>query len=144
MSEKRNPSDREGGHSLSSLYVSQQRYSIDEASFIPIDIHETKEAFVIEVEVAGIHIEDIKISLVDSDVVIEGTKHEKIECEGKVNFLLMERSFGPFRRTVKIDHAVDKVKLKAQYTNGVLRIWLPKKSERRSRIHTIPIEKEEK
>ncbi|MFQ5560274.1 MAG: Hsp20/alpha crystallin family protein [Nitrospinota bacterium] len=125
------------------IYVSAKQYSIDEANFIPVDIHETKQDFVIEVEVPGVNFNDLKVSLVENDIVVEGTKQEKLEREGKVNFLCMERSFGPFRRVVRVDHAIDKSRLSATYEDGVLMVRLPKKEERRAKVRIIPIDKEE-
>ena len=44
------------------------------------------------------------------------------------NFLRMERSYGPFRRTFELAAPVDAESISAGFQQGILRVHLPKRS----------------
>ncbi len=126
------------------LEVSTDKYALGETSFIILDLYETTDYFFVEVELPGVSADDIKIYTSGDNLTIEGTKYERIEGEGKVNFLCMERSFGPFKRMVNIGSATDKSRIKAVYSKGILIIQLPKSKERREKTRWVEIEKGDK
>ncbi|MBI3814053.1 MAG: Hsp20/alpha crystallin family protein [Nitrospinae bacterium] len=123
------------------LKISTDEYALGETSFINLDLYETSDYFFIEAELPGVLAEDMKIYMTGDSLVIEGAKYEQIESEGRVNFLCMERSFGPFKRTVNIRSAVDKSHIKASYSKGILIIQIPKSKERREKTRWIEVEK---
>ena len=123
------------------LEVSAERYALGETSFIMLDLYETADHLVVEAEMPGVSEDDIKVYTSGDNLVIEGNKYERIEGEGKVNFLCMERSFGPFKRTVSIGSATDKSRIKAVYSKGILIVQIPKSKERREKTRWIEIEK---
>ncbi|MEK6589715.1 MAG: Hsp20/alpha crystallin family protein [Nitrospinota bacterium] len=122
------------------MEIYPEKNVLGETSFIMIDVYETSEYFFVEAELPGVTADDIKIYTTGDNVVIEGTKREQIEYSGRVNFLCMERSFGPFRRIVNISSAVDKKRIKAIYSRGVLVIQIPKSKEEREKLR-IEIER---
>ncbi len=123
------------------LKISTDEYALGETSFINLDLYETIDYFFIEAELPGVSAEDMKVYMRGDSLIIEGTKYEQIEGEGRVNFLCMERSFGPFKRTVNIKSAVDKSRIKAVYSKGILNIQIPKSKERREKTRWIEVEK---
>lgn len=123
------------------IEISTEQYALGETSFIMLDLYETIEYFFIEAELPGVSVDDVKVYTSGDNVVIEGTKYEQIESRGKVNFLCMERSFGPFKRVVNIKAAVDRSCMKASYSKGILTIQISKSEERRKRTRWIEVEK---
>lgn len=123
------------------LEIAAEQNILGETSFIMLDLYETAEYFFINAELPGVAADDIKIYTSGDNIVIEGVKYERIESEGGVNFLCMERSFGPFKRVVNIKSAVDRSQIKATYSKGILIIQIPKSKERRKKKMWIEIEK---
>ncbi|HIP92155.1 MAG TPA: Hsp20/alpha crystallin family protein [Thermotoga sp.] len=108
--------------------------------FIPdVDIYETENSLVIEMEAPGLKKEDIKITVEDGILVISGEK--KVERdEKKKNYMVVERCFGKFERAFNLPDYVDPEKIKAKYENGVLTITMPKKEEKKKKTIDVKIE----
>lgn len=112
---------------------------LEETDYPPLDIFETGEGFIVEVEVPGIAPEDMEVSMVTGMLVIAGIKRET--SRGRINFLCMERTFGSFRRIVPLLRPVDTGRTTAVYDGGILRIDIPKITEKRGARRLVPIEK---
>ncbi|MBI5682010.1 MAG: Hsp20/alpha crystallin family protein [Deltaproteobacteria bacterium] len=104
-----------------------------------IDIFSTDNCIIIEMELPGVKKEDIEISFMRSAITIKGIKYENYN-DKKMKFVCMERSFGKFCSVVELTSPVDTAKLKAVYKDGVLKITLPKFSDRRGVQKKIPVE----
>ena len=112
--------------------------AIEETEFPAIDVFETPAELVVEAELPGVDAGRIGVSAGDGLILIEGTKDED-PGPGRVNFLCMERSFGPFRRAVVTGRAVDITRATATYRDGVLQVRVPKIKEQRGRCRVIPV-----
>ena len=112
--------------------------AIEETEFPAIDVFETAAELVVEAELPGMDPSQIGVSAGEGLIVIEGIKAEE-SGPGRVNFLCMERSFGPFRRAVLAGRAVDVSRASATYREGVLQVRVPKIEERRGRRRVIPV-----
>ncbi len=106
-----------------------------------VDIAESDDRFVVKAEVPGVDKDDIEISLVDGNLVIQGEKKQESEEEGR-NFYRVERSYGSFKRVFALPARVDMDQVKASYEDGVLSVVIPKSGEAKSK--KIRIEKPEK
>lgn len=122
-----------------SIEVSSGRHTLGESNFIFIDIYENATSFIIEAELPGMKVSEIEIYISDKELIISGTKEEKIEYSDNLNFLCMERSFGPFKRLIRIPSAINKHKAMASYNNGILTITIPKSIERRKKQIKVEI-----
>jgi HSP20 family protein len=78
---------------------------------------------VVEVDVAGMSLDDIAIEISGRQLAIAGERPVQ-ETHGKV-FQQIEIPSGPFRRIVELQVDVDAERAKATYEDGVLRIELP-------------------
>jgi HSP20 family protein len=104
-----------------------------------LDIFESGDEYVVEVELPGFEHRDISLSICCNMLVIEGLKRE--EKRGKrVNYICLERRFGRFCRTVEIPPSFDSTKVKARFARGVLYIAFPRRKDRDTVIRNIPIE----
>ncbi len=90
-----------------------------------VDISESDEAVVVAAEIPGIRAEDIKVTVVDRVLTIEGEKKEE-KREDQKQTHRVERTYGSFRRAFRLASAVDADQISASYRDGVLNLSLPK------------------
>lgn len=96
------------------------------ASWVPpVDIFEEADAIRIVAEVPGVKPEDIKISLENNVLTIQGTK-EQVAQERTERVHRYERTYGAFERSFTLPATVDAGNIKASYEHGVLTVTLPK------------------
>jgi HSP20 family protein len=112
--------------------------AIEETEFPAIDVFETAAELIVEAELPGLDPSQIGVSAGEGLIVIEGFKAEE-SGPGRVTFLCMERTFGPFRRAVLAGRAVDVTRAAATYRDGVLQVRVPKIEERRGSRRVIPV-----
>jgi len=100
-----------------------------QGAWIPaVDIYETKESIVLNVELPGVTKDDISLEVKDSTLTIKGEK--KLEKNVKEeNFHRMERTYGSFTRAFTLPSTVQQDKVKAKFRDGILEIMLPKEEE---------------
>lgn len=111
-----------------------------EHKYVPmVDIFETAENFVVEIDLPGFAKGDISLSICCNMLVAEGIKRQEPRSE-EVNFICLERHFGRFCRVVEIPPAVDMNRVAAKYENGVLAVVFPKMNDKNAIIRNIPIE----
>ncbi|HEY5998553.1 MAG TPA: Hsp20/alpha crystallin family protein [bacterium] len=113
--------------------------AIEETEFPAIDVFETAGELIVEAELPGLDASQIGVSAGEGLIVIEGFKAEE-PGPSRVNFLCMERTFGPFRRAVLAGRAVDVTRAAATYRDGVLQVRVPKIEERRGSRRVIPVQ----
>lgn len=90
-----------------------------------VDISESEEAVSVVAEIPGMKAEDIKVTVADGVLTIEGEKKEvKEETQKQVH--RVERTYGTFSRAFRLSTAVDADKITASYRDGVLSLSLPK------------------
>jgi HSP20 family protein len=95
-------------------------------SFSPrIDISEDKDNIHVTAEIPGVKKENIKITLQDNILTIEGEKKKETEEKDK-NFFRCERTYGSFKRSFTLPEEVDSDKVDAKFENGMLNISLKK------------------
>ncbi len=105
-------------------------------TFLPaVDIVEKDNAFLATVDLPGLKKEDIEISLEDGVLTIAGERkfeHEESPEEGK-SFRRIERSYGSFKRSFTLPRGVDFASIDATFTDGVLKLSLPKSEVAKAR-----------
>ena len=90
-----------------------------------VDISEGDEEIAVTAEIPGLKAEDIKVSVTDNVLTIEGEKkEEKREDQKQVH--RVERTYGSFRRAFRLSSAVDPDRITASYRDGVLSLSLTK------------------
>lgn len=110
-----------------------------DAAFEPsVDVFEDKDQIKVKAELPGMSKDDIKVSLENGVLSIQGEKKEEKESkEGGV--LRQERSYGSFYRAFSLPAGVDASKAEASYKDGVLELKLPKKEEAKPKSIEIKI-----
>jgi HSP20 family protein len=97
-----------------------------------VDVAETDKEVVVSAELPGLDDEDIDVSLSRGMLTISGEKKQEKEKKGR-NYYRVERSYGSFRRSVRLPAEVDTGKVDAVFRKGVLTITLPKTAEAKAR-----------
>lgn len=90
-----------------------------------VDIKETKEAFVIEAELPGMKKEDVKVTVHDGVLTIQGER-KKEEETGDDKHHRVERVYGSFLRRFTLPDNVDEDSIRARFKEGVLSLTLTK------------------
>ena len=91
------------------------------------DITDKGDAFVLEADLPGFKKEDIKIDLENDRLTISATRHSEHE-ENKNGCIRRERHFGTFERSFDVS-GIETQSIRANYTDGVLTLTLPKRPE---------------
>jgi HSP20 family protein len=123
-------------------YLSQSmeaREGVSENEISPlVDIYETAESFVVEVELPGCQKKDVTLSLCCSTLVVEGVARE--ESGAGVNYICLERSTGRFCRAIEVPPGADLDGVQARYKRGLLTVVFPWSRKSRAHIRKIPIQ----
>lgn len=92
----------------------------------------------ITAELPGMTADDIEIKLSDGTITIRGEKSEE-KKEEKEDYLLSERRYGSFQRSLPLPSGIDADKVEASVANGVLTVTLPKSEEAKQKERKIEV-----
>jgi HSP20 family protein len=133
--------DRFGFPSLRRLFDIEPRWrplSTFSFSVPPIDMSEDDKAYKITAELPGLDAKDVDVSVSGDMLVLKGEKRQEKEEKDK-NYYFSERAFGSFRRAFELPASVDREKVAADYSKGVLTITLPKTAAAQRQAKKIEI-----
>ncbi len=88
-----------------------------------VNISESDDVVTVTAIVPGIEAGDIDMELQDKGLVLQGTRKSDYEDRP---YIRKERSFGDFKKIVRLPYRVEREKIKAGLRDGVLTITLPK------------------
>ncbi|MFO7736364.1 MAG: Hsp20/alpha crystallin family protein [bacterium] len=94
-----------------------------------VDIEEKEKGFEISAEVPGMTKKDIEIEINNNLLNIKGEKKEESE-ESEKNYHRKETFEGKFCRTFRLPETIDEEKIKANFENGILKVYVPKSPEK--------------
>jgi HSP20 family protein len=97
----------------------------------PVDLCETADAIVLQVELPGLTAEAIKIGATNTQLRIWGEKKRRATRNKIISHLCSERSYGRFCRIVPLRWTVSVQDASAEVANGMLIVRLPKIEDRR-------------
>jgi HSP20 family protein len=100
-------------------------FNLNDNFYPRIDISEDKENINVIAEIPGVKKDDIKITLQDNILTVEGEKKKAFEQKEK-NIFRSERVYGLFKRSFTLPELVDSEKVEAKFENGILNIQFKK------------------
>lgn len=104
------------------------------------DVVQAGDAVEISIELPGMDLADIDLSISGDMLVVKGEK--KIERqEEKQGYFLSERAYGQIYRAIPLPPSLDTDAAKADLKNGVLTISIPQSDEARSSMKKISVNK---
>lgn len=90
---------------------------------LPLDAYVTPEEIVILANMPGVKPEAVEITIEGDTLTIRGERTRPLE---NVDYVMQERPFGKFQRTLNINIPVDANRAEARYENGLLTLIIPK------------------
>jgi HSP20 family protein len=103
-----------------------------------LDISEGTDAYRVTVELPGVKLDDLEITVEDGLLTIQGERHFASESSEE-QYHRLERSSGAFRRSITLPAQVEADAVEASMEDGVLRILVPKADEAKAkRIQVTP------
>jgi len=109
-------------------------------AFLPAaDIRETKDSYIVELDLPGMEQKDITVGIEDDVLTVKGErKCEEEKKEGDMS--VSERMFGSFIRSFSLPGTADGDKISAVYKKGELVITIPKKEEAKPKSVNIQVQ----
>lgn len=92
-----------------------------------VDVVETADAFVVEIDLPGVMPETVEVSFIDDRLIVEGDRKISREHLCPVCLHSTERPVGRYHASVQFPGELDTEKLTKSHDNGVLSIRIPKK-----------------
>ena len=109
------------------------------ADWIPtVDISETDAEFAIKAELLEVKKEDVKITLQQGVLTIQGHRAQEREERGK-RYHRVERAYGTFARTFTLPDYVDDTNVKAEFKDGVLTLHVPKSEKAKPKAIEVKV-----
>lgn len=93
-----------------------------------VNIAETDQEYRVELAAPGLVKQDFKIDLHKNVLTISSEKEVSNE-ENSENFMRKEFSYNSFKRSFTLPDTVNAEKIKAEQSNGILTVHIPKKPE---------------
>ena len=90
-----------------------------------MEIQETRDSFYVLLELPGLNCEEIGIQIVNETLTIQGYRKPKFHIPARA-VLDSEFHYGAFERSILIPGPIQKEKVIAEYTDGILTISLAK------------------
>jgi len=97
-----------------------------------VDIYENKDQIVLEAELPGMKREDFDVSVENNIITLRGERHFE-KKEDSDNYHRVERAYGSFTRSFTLPNTVSSEGASADYSNGILRVTVPKREETKAR-----------
>lgn len=88
------------------------------------DIYETTDNFTILIDMPGVGHENITVDMRDNELIVNGTVSQETYANEKV--IYNEYNIGHYHRHFVISDAINKDKIEAKMSDGVLSLVLPK------------------
>ncbi len=97
------------------------------------DIKENGDHYAITAELPGVDKKDLEVTLENGVLTIsaETEQEDKEEKEGRI--IRQERRYGRYMRSFRVGEGVEEGDIKASFTDGVLRLEVPKGKEKTAR-----------
>ena len=102
-----------------------------------VDIRETENAYVLDMELPGYSEKDIEANVDGSNLTITSKQEEKKDVENEGTYVLRERRLNAFSRSFKLPENADPEAVSAAFKNGVLRLEIKKLAGERKKMIQI-------
>ena len=90
-----------------------------------VDISETDDTFEVRAELPGVAKDDLHVSVKENLLTLSGEKRQE-NADDTQNYRRVERRYGSFQRRFTLPSEVATDAIKAEYSDGVLTLSIPK------------------
>lgn len=109
-------------------FIGNDFFTGEISNYMPVNISETTDNFIIELSAPGFKKEDFKIEVDNGSLTVSGEYKREKEDEEKT-YTRKEFTYGSFKRSFNLPEIVNDERIDAQYKDGVLKLVLAKKEE---------------
>jgi len=102
------------------------------------DISETDNAYLIKAEIPGVKKEDVKVTIQDGMLTIQGERKMEKEEKGK-KFHRIERSYGSFVRSFRLPDDGDEDAVNAEFKDGMLNVTVAKSAKAKAKSVNVAV-----
>ncbi len=102
------------------------------------DISETEKEYQIKAEIPGVKKEDVKVTIQEGMLTIQGERKMEKEEENK-KFHRIERSYGSFMRSFRLPDDADESAVKAEFKDGILHVTLSKTTKAKPKSISVSV-----
>ncbi len=96
------------------------------ADWMPaVDICETDKEYLIKAELPEVKKEDVKVTVQDGVLTFQGERRQEAEETGR-KYHRVERAYGTFARSFTVPDDVNEAKVRAEFKDGLLCLYVPK------------------
>ncbi len=110
------------------LSASSKRLSMAAGNSLKVDIYEKGDAIIIDAELPGVEKKDISIDVKGRLITLGGERKSDKEIK-EDNCYRRESRYGRGERTFNLPFEVDSEEVQATFTNGILKLEIPKPKE---------------
>ena len=94
------------------------------------DVQENDQAFIVEIDLPGFKKEDVKVALEDGYLNVSASREDKQEEKKESRYIRKERYVGACQRNFYVGDEVEEGDIKAEFSDGVLKLVIAKKEEK--------------
>ena len=115
-------------------------FSKKEKSLMKTDIRETKDKYIIDIDLPGFSKENINLSLNKGYLEISAKVDEENNSNEDEKYVRRERFYGECSRSFYVGDDITEEDINAEFKNGILKIEVPKFDETKKSEETKQIE----
>ena len=117
-------------------------FTESESKLMKTDIKEKKDKYVIDIDLPGYEKDGIKIEIQDGYLKVHAKVDKSEDDSEKGKYVRKERYTGECSRSFYVGDNIKEEDIKAKFTNGTLRLEIPKKEDKKELPEKkyIPIE----
>lgn len=138
--EKKNGSLLPGFNDIFESVLGETLFTDRRVNSLPaVNIHESNEAYHIELAAPGLKKEDFRVNVERDMLTISSEQSEQKTAHDK-NYNRREFSYGSFTRMFNLPEGADVDRITASYHDGILHLDLPKREEAKAVVRQIEIQ----
>lgn len=120
------------------LFPNTERRNRDIMSVPAVEIQETDEAVLVNLEIPGIDAKDLDIQVTTDAVYISGERKSEAKTEEK-GVIRSEFRYGKFQRVIPLPAHIQNTNVTADLKDGVLNLTLPKTTEEKNKVVKVEL-----
>ena len=105
---------------------------------LPVDAYMTDDELVVSLAIPGVAPEDVTVTFEGDTLTIKGELPAPL---GNVDYVLQERHYGAFQRTLTVNAPVEAEKIAAHFDRGILTVTLPRLEEAKPKTIEVKVKK---
>ena len=126
------PRKRNDFNLLEDMFEVDPFFSRETSKVMQTDIEEKHDKYLITIDLPGYEKENIKIDIEDGYLNVHAKVDSRNEEEEKGKFVRKERYFGECSRSFYVGDDITETDIKASFKNGILKLEIPKKEEKKA------------